>query len=308
MKALLKKSCPDCTDSRISTYFHTIRSLAKLAEVNGVPLNHQWITDELLRKVKAVPKKTTSKNMAVAALKALAAYTQSAVVRKKREKWGKYVSSASEMYSKTRDKQKRTTRESRAWPKGGYAAIAKLAETLRKEVKHILQKAPATVSFTQLWKLGRWFTFLFYSKHALRGDLADLRIKKGGSNYLYKKGKAWHVHVGDHKTVKSHGAIDLKLHEEVHKALQKFMPYVRAKTDHGYLLSTKRFGNRLDRRDMMKMIRNTTEDYLGKRIGVQLIRVMKTTAHLKTLDEAAGLRAEMAHGPSMQWKYVSRVK
>ena len=70
MKALLKKSCPDCTDSTISTYFHTIRSLAKLAEVNGVPLNHQWITDELLRKVKAVPKKTTSKNMAVAALKA----------------------------------------------------------------------------------------------------------------------------------------------------------------------------------------------------------------------------------------------
>ena len=50
----------------------------------------------------------------------------------------------------------------------------------------------------------------------------------------------------------------------------------------------------------------TTEDYLGKRIGIQMIRVMKTTAHLKSLDEAAGLRAEMAHGPSMQWKYVSR--
>ena len=69
MKSLLKKSCPDCTESTISTYYHTIRSLAKLAEVNGVPLNHEWITDELLRKVKAVPKKTTSKNLAVAAIK-----------------------------------------------------------------------------------------------------------------------------------------------------------------------------------------------------------------------------------------------
>ena len=119
MKSLLKKSCPDCTESTISTYYHTIRSLAKLAEVNGVPLNHEWITDELLRKVKAVPKKTTSKNLAVAALKALAAYAQSAVVRKKREKWGKYVSDVSETYSKTRDEQKRTPREARAWPKGG---------------------------------------------------------------------------------------------------------------------------------------------------------------------------------------------
>ena len=308
MKSLLKKSCPDCTESTISTYYHTIRSLAKLAEVNGVPLNHEWITDELLRKVKAVPKKTTSKNRAVAALKALAAYAQSAVVRKKREKWGKYVSDVSETYSKTRDEQKRTPREARAWPKGGYAAIAKLARTLYGEVKHILQKAPATVSFPELWKLGRWFTFLFYSRHALRGDLADLRIAKGGLNYLYKRGKAWRVHVGDHKTVKSHGAIDIKLDEEVHKALQQFLPYVKAKTSHGFLLSTKRYGNRLDRRDMMKMIRNTTEDYLGKRIGIQMIRVMKTTAHLKSLDEAAGLRAEMAHGPSMQWKYVSRAK
>ena len=52
---------------------------------------------------------------------------------------------------------------------------------------------------------------------------------------------------------------------------------------------------------MMKMIRETTERY-------QLIRVLKTTSPLEGRDEAAGLRAEMAHGPQMQWKYVSRPK
>ena len=57
---------------------------------------------------------------------------------------------------------------------------------------------------------------------------------------------------------------------------------------------------------MMKMIRNTTEDRIGKRIGIQMIRVMKTTAHLKGIDESEKLRREMAHGPAMQWKYVSR--
>ena len=181
---------------------------------------------------------------------------------------------------------------------------------LHKEavVTQALQKAPAKVSFTELWYLGRWFTFLFYSRHALRGDLADVQIKKRGLNYVHKKGSQWYMHVGDHKTAKSHGAIDLKLDDDVSKALNQFLPYVRAKTDHGYLLSTKRYGNRMRRVDMMKMIRETTERYLGKRIGIQMIRVLKTTSHLEGLDEAAGLRAEMAHGPQMQWKYVSRPK
>ncbi len=195
-------------------------------------------------------------------------------------------------------------RETKNWPKGGYDAIKKLADRLYKEpvVQGALKKAPARVSFTELWYLGRWLTFVFYSRHALRGDLADLQIRKKGQNYLYKKGAKWRVHVGEHKTVKSHGAIDIDLHEDVSKALNQVLTYVRAKTTHGYLLSTKRYGNRMRRVDMMKMIRETTERYLGKRIGIQMLRVLKTTAHL----EAAGLRAEMAHGPQMQWKYVSR--
>ena len=116
------------------------------------------------------------------------------------------------------------------------------------------------------------------------------------------------MHVGDHKTVKSHGAIELKLHDDVNSALNKFMPYVKAKTDHGYLLSTKRYGNRMRRQDMMRMIRETTERYLGKRIGIQMLRVLKTTAHLKGIDEAATLRQEMAHSAGMQHRYVSRAR
>jgi len=310
MKALLQASCKSCTASSIDTYYYTIRSLAKLVGKDDVPLNDKWIDDTLFERVKHQPKTTSSKNLAVAALKALRAYPQTGTVKKKLEKWGKYVSTVSEKYSKTRDKQERTKRESKNWPKGGYDSIKKLAARLHKEavVTQALQKAPAKVSFTELWYLGRWFTFLFYSRHALRGDLADVQIKKRGLNYVHKKGSQWYMHVGDHKTAKSHGAIDLKLDDDVSKALNQFLPYVRAKTDHGYLLSTKRYGNRMRRVDMMKMIRETTERYLGKRIGIQMIRVLKTTSHLEGLDEAAGLRAEMAHGPQMQWKYVSRPK
>ena len=114
------------------------------------------------------------------------------------------------------------------------------------------------------------------------------------------------MHIGNHKTVRAHGAIELKLDPKVNTALDQYMPYVRAKTKHGYLISTKRTGTRMSRKDMMLLLRRTTEDRLGKRIGVQLIRVMKTTAKFKSIDEAAKLRSELAHGPQMQWKYVSR--
>ena len=92
------------------------------------------------------------------------------------------------------------------------------------------------------------------------------------------------------------------------KQLDKYVLYVRAKTKHGFLLSTKRYGNKLTRKDMMQMIRTCTKEYLGKNIGIQMIRVLKTTDHFKSIDESAQLRDELAHGPGMQWKYVSRPK
>ena len=304
MKALLQKSCKDCTKSSIETYYYTIRGLAKLAGLDAIPTHPRWITEGVLKKVKALKSLVSTKNMALAGLKALRAY---GVTGAKLDKWSKVVSDTSESYSKVRSKQERTDREAKNWPKGGYKAISRLADELYQEdAAYILKKAPAKITYAELWRLARWFVILFYSKHALRGDLGDVQIKKKGQNYIVKKGKGWHVHIGNHKTVRAHGAIDLKLDSKVSAALDQYLPYLRAKTNHGYLLSTKRYGNRMLRKDMMALLRNTTHDRLGKRIGVQMIRVMKTTAHLKGIDQAAELRRELAHGPGMQLKYVSR--
>jgi hypothetical protein len=240
------------------------------------------------------------KNLTIAGVKALGAYG------KNKDEWAKAMSKATERYNKERNKQKRTPREARNWPEGGYKALGKLADELHGEVQPLFKKAPAKVTLPELWRMGRWFIILFYSKHALRGDLGDVRITKKGQNYIEKARGAWSIHVGQHKTVKAHGAIQLKLHADVSKALDQYLPYVRAKTTHGYLLSTKRYGNKMTRKDMMQLIRNTTKSRLGKNIGIQLIRVLKTTEHFKSIDESAQLRGELAHGPQMQWKYVSR--
>ncbi len=57
---------------------------------------------------------------------------------------------------------------------------------------------------------------------------------------------------------------------------------------------------------MLRLIRNTTKERLGKNIGVQLIRVLKVTSTRKEIDAAADLQKEMGHGAAMQKKYISR--
>ena len=299
MKALLQKSCTTCTKSSIRTYYYNIKALAKLAGYDDPPKHGRWIDKRLLAKIRKLPL-MKFKNMTIAGIKALNAYGL------KNQIWADAMSKATVRYNKERDKQKRTPKEQRNWPDGGYKALGKLAGELYGEVQDLFKKAPAAVTLSELWRMARWFMVLFYSKHALRGDLGDVHASKKGQNYIEKKKKRWHIHVGQHKTVKAHGAIELELHADVSKALDQYLPYLRAKTSHGFLMSTKRFGKKMSRKSMMELLLNTTEKRLGKRIGVQLIRVLKTTDHFKSIDESVKLRGELAHGPQMQWKYVSR--
>ena len=101
------------------------------------------------------------------------------------------------------------------------------------------------------------------------------------------------------------GAIDLELDAPVAKAFDTFVPMARARKNHAYLLSTSR-GKRLLRQDMLKLFSRTTEKYLGKKIGIQILRVLKTTAHVKNIESSVQLQNEMGHGAAMQQQYISR--
>ena len=300
-ETLLREECSNCTESSIRTYTYNIRALAKIAGHDRVPMHSKWLNKKLLAEVKKLPL-GQYKKFAIAGQKALKAYGDS------RKIWAQAVRDSGEKYNKQRNTQKRTKREDDNWPEGGYKALVKLAEDLREDTEYILDKAPSAVSKPQLYKLQQWFVVVFYSKHALRGDLAEVQIKKRGSNYIYQRdgSKDWNIHIGEHKTSKSNGAIDFKLDPAVNTALKEYLPYVKAKTKHGYLLSTKRGASKMSRRDMLKMLRNLTEEKLGKRLGVQMIRVLKTTDSKVAINEAAKLRRELGHGARTQFQYVSR--
>ena len=299
MDELLQKSCPHCTASSIRTYSQNIKALARLAGLQEIPTNAKWLTTKLLSTVKEKPL-NQYKRFSIAGVKALGAYG------KKDQKWHDAMNDATIKYATKRASQKRTPREEQNWPKQGYKSLRKLAGTLYTEVEHIEKEVPKNISASDQYEYQRFFIILFYAYHALRGDLGDVRITKKGHNYIYKKGRDWNVHIGQHKTVKSRGAIDFSLAKPVSVALDIFLPMVRANTSHGYLLSTKRGRNKLSRKDMLILLRRTTENRIGKRLGVQMIRVLKTTEHLKSIDEATKLQRELGHGPVMQRRYVSK--
>ena len=296
--ALLKKACLNCKPSSIKTYWANIKALAKVAGREEIPSGAAWLSDALLKRVEAMPL-NRFKRFTTAGVKAAQMYGT------KRPKWSKAMSTATDRYAKIRESGKRTKRESDNWPEGGYKALENLAKTLRSELEHLQRKKKWNTR--DLYHFQRYLIVAFYSRFALRGDLADVRIKKPlGANYLLKKGSSYELHVGEHKTSWAHGAIKLKIDGELAEALKTFLPQVNRLTNHGFLLSTLRTGNRMQRQDMLKLIRNITRERLGKNIGVQLIRVLKVSASQKEIDKAAQLQAELGHSSTMQRKYISR--
>ena len=297
----LRKVCERCTESSIKTYLANIKALAKIAGRDTIPNNADWLSGKLLAKIK---KDTLGryKRYAIAGKKALQAYG------KKAEKtWGEAVADATGKYDAERNKQKKTKREEKNWPKGGYKAMKTLAADLGEEVHSILQTSPKHASIGDLYRLQRWFVVTFYAHHALRGDLAEVRIEKKGQDYLHRgKNGKWHVHIGQHKTVKAHGAIDFELAPDVEDALTKFLPFVKALTDHGYLLTTLRTRRKMSRRDMLLMLRRITEERLGVRLGVQMVRVLRVTELAEHIDETEKLRQEMGHTATTQLQYIAK--
>ena len=296
--ALLEKACTNCKPSSIKTYWANIRALGRVAGRDETPAGAGWLNDKLLARVEAMPL-NRYKRFTTAGVKAAQMY------KAKRPKWSKAMSEATDKYARNRESGKRTKREAANWPEEGYKALATLAKTLHSELEHLEKKK--LWSRSDLYHYQRFLIVLFYSKHALRGDLADVRHKKPfGPNWVQKKGSGYKLHIGEHKTSRAHGAIELDLGPEISKALDTFLPHLRRLMKHGFLLSTLRTGSRLQRQDMLRLIRNTTRERLGKNIGVQLIRVLKVSGAAAEIDKATELQQELGHSGTMQRKYISR--
>ena len=163
--ALLKKACTNCKPSSIKTYWANIQSLARVAGRDAIPSGASWLSDALLKRVRAMPL-NQFKRHTTAGVKAAQMY------KVKRPKWGKAMSAATERYARIRESGKRTKREAANWPKEGYHAMSTLAQSLHSELDHLENKKQWSNS--DLYHYQRFLIVLFYSRHALRGDLAEV--------------------------------------------------------------------------------------------------------------------------------------
>ena len=126
MRARLEKSCARCKKTTIDTYMWNIKALAKVAGHKSVPNRMDWVTKSLLEKIKKLPI-SQYKRFAMAGVKVLSAFG------KKNSSWEAAMRDSTDRYGAIRDKQKRTDREAKNWPEGGYAALKKLGrQTARR--------------------------------------------------------------------------------------------------------------------------------------------------------------------------------
>lgn len=139
MKALLKKSCPRCTDSSLRTYYQSILALAKLAGRETIPAGSSWLNGALLKKIKALPLHRF-KRFSIAGVKALNAYDVT-----DNKQWWVAMNEATEKYTKLRMSGKRTKREAERWPKDGYASIRKLGTSRGTQTEEPEQLAAVPV-------------------------------------------------------------------------------------------------------------------------------------------------------------------
>ena len=215
--AQLQKACVDCRPSSIRTYWANIKALARLAGRDDVPSTSSWLSAKLLKRVLAEPL-NRSKRFTTAGVKAAQMY------KVQKPKWVQAMSDVTEKYSTQRRSGKRTKREAANWPEGGYKALSKLATEMHSEVSNLDNKSQWNTR--DLYHYQRYLIVLFYSKHALRGDLADVKIKKPyGNNWIKAGPKGYELHVGEHKTSRAHGAIKIALKGTLQKALDIFLPH-----------------------------------------------------------------------------------
>ena len=294
--------CDHCTASTVNTYKNNMRRLSKIAGYEGVPSSGKWLHRKKLLKTFDKMSLSARRVLSVAAVKLSQMYDQTKPIE-----WTERLSKAASEYDSEREKRKKTDREKENWPKDGYDAISRAANKLKPSVsKYFGKKDPSAF---ELYEIQKYVILKLYSEHALRLDWADVFLGKKDSdqkNYIYRHPrKGWTLIMRKYKTSKFLGEQEIKISRPASLVLSMFIPKVKSTTTHGYLLSNKQ-GSKMTRSNLSKILIRLTEKLLNKRIGSQIVRVLKATKHRKAAEDNAALSKEMMHGKEQHLLYAKK--
>ena len=101
------------------------------------------------------------------------------------------------------------------------------------------------------------------------------------------------------------GEQEIKISRPASLVLSMFVPKVKETTSHGYLLSNKG-GTKMSRSNLSKVLIRLTQKLLNKRIGAQIVRVLKATKYKKSAETNAALSKEMLHNKEQHLLYAKK--
>ena len=299
----LRKSSKNLSVQSLYVYLRNISRLRGLLhDTEDLPDSGKWLLDKkLLAKFDSLDL-NKRRLMSVAAVKALKAYGGTS------EEWNKRLARASDSYDKLRKKRHVTKKESGKWPKNGFQSLRNAAKDEKLLIKKILKKPEKTVK--DLLKIQNWVVLFLYSFHPLRLDFADLNLAKPvkgvKDNYLFKAPrKGWGLTLRKYKTAKFRGETEIKIARAPSRALSMFVPLVKSLTKHGKLL-TNSTGGSLSRNGLSKLLTKLTKKHLGVGFSASLIRVLFSTANVKTIEDASKISNEMMHNLEQTLAYTRK--
>ena len=266
-----------------------------------IPGTGAWLAkDDLMAKFKKLPL-TQRRTMSVAAVKAAQVYG------KTHEKWISQMYKSQSEYTDQRNKNEKTDKEKKLWPKGGFSAIKQAATEQKRRIRHILSEEP---SFPGLFAYGMYIVLRLFSELPFRNTFATLQVSetKEGNYIEVPKTKKSPIkfHLRQFKNSKQIGEREFTLGKANSGALRKFLKYREdAGVKHKFLLSTKN-GSRMTRANLGKSLHKVTKDLLGKAFGSRLIRILASTEAKPEIDKAVAMSEKLLHGRMKQTKQYTR--
>ena len=241
------------------------------------------------------------RTLSVAAVKAGQVYG------KAQEQWVSQMYKSQSEYTDQRNKNLKTDKEKKLWPKGGFSAIKKAATEQKRRIRHVLEEEP---SFEGLFHYGMYIVLRLFSELPFRNDFATLQVAetKEGNYIEVPKTKSAKIkfHLRQFKHSKSIGEREFTLGKANSTALRKYLAYREAAgPKHGFLLSTKS-GARMTRANLGKSLHKLTKALLGKSFGSRLIRILASSSVKPEIDKAVEMSKKLLHGRMSQTKQYTR--
>jgi hypothetical protein len=277
--------------SSVQTYIRNLKRLARLGGLDSVPDHSRWLNKKLLAKTKQ-QKLNTRKILAAAAVKVFRLY------KKEPGQWSSLMYEATKEYNQMREKRQKTTREKAVWPSGGYKSLWKAAMGLAQEAPD----KPSTLK--GLRQLQDAWLMSFYATHTPR-LIAGVRIDGSGPNVLKRRGKqGWTMVLGQHKASKAVGASTIKLDKRLNGITSDFVAALRGLKKPFLLVNAR--GEQMSRSSLSKRLVAITKQVGLAGFSAQILRVLKSTSNIESINKAQTLENEMGHGARESRRYAKK--